>query len=113
MAVDIWVYRETVSEVDLEDFEVEAADGEVIGKVDPATFEVGGDAIVVDTGPLVFGRKVFIPVGVIERIDSDSRRIHVDRTKEEIKNAPEYDPSGYAEQEYRIRLGEYYAPFYE
>jgi hypothetical protein len=112
MAVDIWVYRETVSEIDLEDFDVEATDGE-IGKVDPATFQVGGDAIVVDTGPLVLGRKVFIPVGVIERIDADAKRIYVDRTKDEIKHAPEYDPSGYAEQEYRIRLGEYYTPFYE
>ena len=112
MAVDIWIYRETVSEIDLEDFEVEATDGE-IGKVDPATFEVGGDAIIVDTGPLVFGRKVFIPVGMIERVDADAKRIYVDRSKDEIKNAPEYDPSGYADQEYRIRLGEYYSPFYE
>jgi hypothetical protein len=112
MAVDIWVYRETVNQIDLEDFYVEATDGEV-GKVDPATFEVGGDAIIVDTGPLVFGRKVFIPVGMIERIDTDQKRIYVDRSKDEIKNAPEYDPSGYADQEFRIRLGEYYSPFYE
>jgi hypothetical protein len=112
MAVDIWVYRDTVDEVDLEDFTVEAVDGE-IGKVDSATFQVGGDAIIVDTGPLVFGRKVFLPVGMIERIDTDAKHIYVDRTKDEIKHAPEYDPSGYADQEYRIRLGEYYSPFYE
>jgi hypothetical protein len=112
MAVDIWVYREeTANEIDLEDFDVEAADGE-IGKVDPATFNAGGDALIVDTGPLVFGRKVFLPVGTIERVDADEKRIYVDRTKDEIKNAPEYDPSGYADQEYRIRLAEYYSPFY-
>jgi hypothetical protein len=112
MAVDIWVYRETVSEIDLAGFHVEAVDGE-IGKVDPATFTVGGDAIIVDTGPLVFGRKVFVPVGIIERVDNEAKRIYIDRTKDEIKHAPEYDPSGYADQEYRIRLGEYYAPFYD
>src|SRR4029079_8073144 len=112
MAVDIWVYRETVSEIDLSDFHVEAVDGE-IGKVDPETHEVGGDAIIVDTGPLIFGRKVLLPVGTIERVDIDEQRIYVDRTKDEIKHAPEYDPSGYAEQEYRIRLAEYYTPFYE
>jgi hypothetical protein len=112
MAVDIWVYRETVNPIDLTDFHVEAVDGE-IGKVDPATFEVGGDALIIDTGPLVLGRKVFLPVGMIERIDPDEKRIYVDRTKDEIKHAPEYDPSGYADQEYRIRLGEYYTPFYE
>jgi hypothetical protein len=112
MAVDIWVYRETVPELDLSDYHVEAVDGE-LGKVDPATFEVGGDVIIVDTGPLVFGRKVVLPVGTIERIDTDEKRIYVDRAKDDMKDAPEYDPSGYAEQEYRIRLGEYYAPFYE
>jgi hypothetical protein len=36
----------------------------------------------------------------------------VDRTKEEIKQAPEYDPSGYADQEYRLQLAEYYGRFY-
>jgi hypothetical protein len=112
MAVDIWIYRETVPEVDLSDYEVEARDGE-IGKVDAATFETGTDAIIVETGPLVFGRKVMIPVGAIERIDTDAKRVYVDRTKDELRDAPEYDPTGYAEQEFRIRLGEYYTPFYE
>ena len=112
MAVDIFVYRETVPQLDLSDYHVEAIDGE-LGKVDPATFEVGGNMIIVDTGPLVFGRKVVLPVGTIERIDTDAKKIYVDRTRDEIKHAPEYDPSGYADQEYRIRLGEYYTPFYE
>jgi hypothetical protein len=112
MAVDIWVYRETVPEVDLSDYRVEAADGE-FGKVDRATFQLGTDTIIVDSGPPIIGRKVAVPVGTIERIDTDEKRIYVDRTKEELENAPEYDPSGYAEQEYRIRLGEYYAPLYE
>jgi hypothetical protein len=111
MAVDIWSYRETVVEVDLSDFHVEAVDGE-IGKVDRATYEAGGDSIIVDTGPLVFGRKVFLPVGTIERIDPESKKIYVDRTKEEIKHAPEYDPSGYADQEYRLALGDYYDRLY-
>jgi hypothetical protein len=112
MAVDIFVYRETVPQLDLSDYHVEAVDGE-LGKVDPATFEVGGNVIIVDTGPLVFGRKLVLPVGTIERIDTDEKRIYVDRTKDDLKDSPEYDPSGYAEQEYRIRLGEYYTPFYE
>jgi hypothetical protein len=87
---------------------VEATDGE-IGKVDSASYEAGGDSIIVDTGPRIFGRKVFLPVGTIERIDPEAKRIYVDRTKDEIKHAPEYDPSGYADQEYRIALAEYYA----
>lgn len=111
MAVDIWSFRMEVDDVDLSDFVVEASDGE-IGKVDRATDEAGGDALIVDTGPLVFGRKVMLPFGTVERIDPENRRIYVDRTKEEIKHAPEYDSSGYAQQEYRIALAEYYARFY-
>jgi hypothetical protein len=112
MAVDIWSYRETVVEADLSDYRVEAVDGE-IGKVDSATYESGSDSLIVDTGPLIFGRKVFLPVGTIERIDPESKTICVDRTKEEIKHAPEFDPSGYAEQEYRLALADYYARFYD
>jgi hypothetical protein len=107
MAVDIWTYRETVVEVDLSDFHVEATDGE-IGKVDRASYVAGGDSIIVDTGPLIFGRKVLLPVGMIERIDPEAKRIYVDRTKDEIRDAPEYDPSGYADQEYRLALADYY-----
>jgi hypothetical protein len=112
MAVDIWSYRETVVEADLSDFRVEAPDGEV-GKVDKATYEAAPDALIVDTGPLIFGRKVFLPVGTIERIDPEAKTIYVDRTRDEIKNAPEYDPSGYADQEYRLALADYYSRFYE
>ena len=112
MAVDIWSYRIAVEDADLSDYHVEAVDGE-IGKVDPVTDEVGEDALVVDTGPLVFGRKVVLPAGTIERVDPEERRIYVDRTKDEIKHAPEYDPSGYAQQEYRLALADYYTRFYE
>jgi hypothetical protein len=112
MAVDIWSFRMAVDDADLTDFVVEAVDGE-IGKVDRATYETGGEALIVDTGPLVFGRHVVLPFGTIERIDMDEQRIYVDRTKEDIENGPEYDPSGYAQQEFRIALAEYYARFYQ
>jgi hypothetical protein len=112
MAVDIWSFPASAEELDLSGYEVEAVDGE-IGKVDSITNEVGSCSIVVDTGPLVFGRKVFLPAGTIASIDPNERKIFVNRTKDEIKHAPEYDPSGYADQEYRIRLAEYYGRFYD
>jgi len=111
VVVDIWSYRETITGVDLTGFTVEAADGE-IGKVDEATDEVGASSIVVDTGSWIIGKKVMLPAGTIERVDLEEEKIYVDRTRDEIKNAPEYDPSGYAEQEYRIALGEYYSGLY-
>jgi hypothetical protein len=109
--IEIWTYRETFSDLDLSDFKVQALDGP-IGKVDNATYEAGTSAIIVDTGPWILGKKVMLPAGTIERIDSDERMIYVDRTKEEIKSAPKYDPSGYADQEYRLRLGGYYSDLY-
>ena len=59
--------------LDLSGFKVEATDGD-IGKVDKATYEVGGSYIVVDTGPWIFGKKVMLPAGVIQDIDPDEKR---------------------------------------
>jgi hypothetical protein len=112
VAVEIWDYRETVGgDLDLTGYKVEAQDGE-IGTIDEATFAAGSSYLVVDTGPWILGKKVMLPAGTIERIDLENQRVIVDRTKDEIKEAPEYDPSGYAEQEYQLALAQYYARFY-
>jgi hypothetical protein len=111
MAVDIWVYRAEVSDVDLTGFRVAAVDGEV-GKVDRATNDAGASCLIVDTGPWIIGKKVMLPAGMIESVDVEDGTIYVDRTREEIKQAPEWDPSGYAEQEHRLELDKYYSRFY-
>ena len=56
---------------------------------------------------------MLLPAGIIERIDPEERKIFVDRTRDEIKAAPEHDPSGYRDQEYRLALADYYGGFYE
>jgi hypothetical protein len=109
--VDIWTFRAPVADVDLTGYGVEAVDGE-IGKIDEASYEGGSSFIVVDTGPWIFGKKVMLPAWAIESVDHDAQKVRVDRTKDEIAEAPEFDPSGYAEQEYRLRLSDYYADFY-
>lgn len=43
----------------------------------------------VDTGPWIFGRHVLILAGLVTDIDTAEQRIYVDRTREEIKNAPD------------------------
>ena len=110
--MEIWTFAtETpgidVSRVDLSGFKVEAIDGS-IGKVDEATYEAAGSFIVLDTGPWIFGKKVMLPAGVVRDVDLDSETIFVDLTKDEIKNAPEFDEKTYREQDYRNQLGEYY-----
>jgi hypothetical protein len=111
---DMWSYRTGVGDTDLATaditgFGVEALDGG-IGKIDEATHEVGASEIVVDTGPWIFGKKVILPAGVIDRIDTADEKVYVNRTKDQIKNAPELDEHGVPDDAYRDRLGSYYGP---
>jgi hypothetical protein len=109
---DLWTYRETSvvdADTDLMGFDVEALDGG-IGNVDEASNDVGAGYIVVNTGPWIFGKKVMLPAGVIDRVDINAERVYVQRTKDEIKNAPEFDEGAYRDSAYRERLGSYYGP---
>jgi hypothetical protein len=107
---DMWTYRDTtIATTDLTGFQVEAIDGS-IGKIDEATNDVGGSYVVIDTGPWIFGKKVMLPAGVIDRVDTAEETVFVNRAKDEIKNAPEFDESRYRDEEYRSELGGYYGP---
>ncbi len=114
---DVWTFRDQQdlgsnvmeTHADLTGFSVEAVDGS-IGKVDEATYELGRSYLVVDTGPWIFGRKVMIPAGVVRGIDETEELVFVNRTKEQIKNAPEYDESLANDDAYRSSLGTYYGP---
>ena len=112
-STEMWVYRDvTLAQQNVSGLKVEALDGS-IGKVDDATNDVEGSFIVVDTGPWIFGKKVLLPAGVIARVDLDTETVFVNRTKEQIKNAPEYDEELHGRDEsyrdrYRNDLGSYY-----
>jgi hypothetical protein len=107
---DLWAYRETTwTQGDLSGFSVEALDGS-IGKIDEATNDVSGSFVVVDTGPWIFGKKVMLPAGVINNVDFDAEEVFVNRTKDQIKNAPEFDANNYRDAGYRASLGDYYGP---
>src|SRR4029450_7500322 len=97
LAPHVWPYAETtlgvaLNEANIVGYSVEALDGS-IGKVDEATFDAGSAFIVVDTGPWIFGKKVMLPAGVVKSIDHDDETIFVNQTKDEIKNAPEFEDS--------------------
>ena len=112
MTSQIWTYRDTtITQRNLSGLSVEAIDGK-IGKVDDATNDVGASFIVVDTGPWIFGKKVMLPAGVVRDVDMDTETVFVNRTKDQIKDAPEYDEDKYRDQTnrdaYRDQLGSYY-----
>lgn len=95
-------------------FSVRATDGS-IGKVDDATVDRGSSEIVVDTGPWIFGRRVILPAGTVERIDWDGEEISVDLTKDQIKDSPELAESVEPMEpgpNYRDELVTYYGMFY-
>jgi hypothetical protein len=108
-SMEIWTYRDqTITGLALTGYSVEATDGS-IGKVDEATDEAGSSYIVVDTGPWIFGKHVLLPAGVIERVDQDSKTVYVNRTKDEIKNSPEWDDKRGVDESYRSEIGSYYS----
>jgi len=115
MAFQPWEYRTETGltgedNLDLTGYSIAAVDGD-IGHVDEAISEVGSSYLVVDTGPWIFGRKVLLPAGVVERIDTVEHKVYVDRTKDQIKNSPEFDELE-DDAMYRDRLGGYYAETY-
>jgi hypothetical protein len=112
---DVWTYREAPemgpslidASADITGFGVEALDGS-IGKVDEATYDIGRSYVVVNTGPWIFGKTVMLPAGVVRGIDEAEETVFVNRTKDEIKSAPQFEDSLLADESYRSSLGTYY-----
>ena len=113
--MDVWTYRDrnelgsnvTDTHADMSGFSVEALDGS-IGKVDDATYDVGRSHIVVDTGPWIFGKKVLLPAGIVRGIDETEEIVYLNRTKDEVKSAPEYDDTLIDDSDYRTRVASHY-----
>ena len=106
---ETWTYPSdlTSGDIDLTGYKVEALDGD-IGKIDEATYDTGTSYVVVDTGPWIFGKKVMLPASVIDRVEPADEQVFVNRTKDEIKNAPEFDEDRHDDDAYRTELGSYY-----
>jgi PRC-barrel domain protein len=110
---EVWVFQAKNLRVeDLVGYDVEATDGH-IGKIDHVTTETDRDSVVVDTGFWIFGKKRLIPAGVIERVDSDKRKVYVAMTKEQVKSAPDFDEKLHTsyDETYYDHVGGYYGGF--
>jgi hypothetical protein len=106
----LWRYGDPAwAEIELAGYDVEALDGE-IGKIDEASQEIGTRYLVVDTGPWIFGKKVMLPAGLIDRVDVPNKRVHVGRTRDVIKKAPEFNEVRHHDPRYREALTVYYGP---
>ncbi|QES46948.1 PRC domain containing protein [Streptomyces venezuelae] len=113
MTEEVWNYTSTsghLAGTDLIGYKVEAIDGS-IGKVDKHSDQVDDAYLVVDTGVWIFGKEVLLPASMVIRIDPEHEKVFVDRTKEQIKNAPEFHRDKHlGDADYRHQLGRYYGP---
>ncbi|MEU3619105.1 PRC-barrel domain containing protein [Streptomyces sp. NPDC006872] len=111
MTGNMWSYDSTAGRLagaDLSGYKVEATDGS-IGKVDKHSDEADAAYLVVDTGVWIFGKEVLLPASMVVGIDPDERKVFVGRTKQEIKDAPEFDRDKHlGNQSYHDELGIYY-----
>ena len=106
--ITIWRYDDPAwAEIDLVGYDVEALDGE-IGKIDAASQEISIRYLLVDTGLWIFGKKVMLPAGLVERVDLSNKRVHVGRTMDVIKRAPEFNEARHHDPRYREALAVYY-----
>ncbi|WP_412126198.1 PRC-barrel domain containing protein [Streptomyces subrutilus] len=107
----MWAYRTGIIDPTGEDligFSVEAVDGG-IGKVDKHSVDVSDAYLVVDTGVWIFGKEVMLPAGTVTGIDREARTVYVDRTKEQIKSAPEFHRAHHlGDPDYRNEITKYY-----
>ena len=49
-----------------------------------------------------------LPAGVVDRVDEGDEKVWVNRTKEQIKDSPEYDVSKISDAGYHNEVGSYY-----
>ncbi|WP_314245117.1 hypothetical protein [Streptomyces sp. DSM 40907] len=77
--------------------------------------EAGDAYLVVDTGVWIFGKEILLPASTVVRIDPEDRKLLLDRTREQVKAAPEFHRDKHlGDAGYREQLGTYYgtgAPF--
>jgi hypothetical protein len=107
---DIWTQRldPPLDPEGIVGFAVEATDAG-IGKVAEATETNGIGRLIVDSASWMSEGKVLLPFGIIEHVDFDTETVFLDRSKEEIDNAPEFDPNLHLKDaRYYALVGEHY-----
>ena len=113
---NMWEYQSSLGselgpQAGLVGYQVHATDGD-IGKIDEASTETSRRYLVVDTGFWIFGKKRLIPAGVVASVDHRDRKVSVSMTKDQIKQAPDYDDAmTTADDAYYDKYSSYYTPF--
>jgi hypothetical protein len=96
-------------------YHIHALDGD-IGHVEDFLFDGTTWTIrylVIDTSNWIGGRTVLVAPDWVRRVDWNSQLIHLDMSRDTVKNSPEYDPTIELSRDYENRLhGHYRRPVY-
>ena len=82
---------ETGRDPDFAGYKVVANDGE-IGHVRAFASAPDPSHLIVDTGGWLLGRLSLVPAGAVRVVDHETETVQIDLTRQQIKDAPEYDP---------------------
>src|ERR1700741_4784478 len=106
---ELWIWSaRTAPAPDVTGWDVVATDGE-IGKIYEVSYDAGRGWIAVDPVWWIFGHKRLIPAGRVSAIDAEQHQVFVDMTKDDIKNAPDFDDEMARREEQSFnRLEDYY-----
>ncbi len=113
---DLWQYRESAAfaakGVDLTGFDVEGRDGP-LGRVDRASNDVRVDYVVVEAGNWLSRRRVLVPAGMVERVDPSARRVILTLTRDQLREAPVFDPDDRRRMGFEDAMHGYYHGLYD
>lgn len=95
---------------DVQEYHVQGSD-DAIGRVDD--FIVDDESwevryLVIDTSHWWFGKKVLVSPHWATRVSWDESKVHVDLSREKIRNSPEWNANAPVNREYEARLYDYY-----
>jgi len=104
----VWDYRESTWTLDrdLIGYDVEATDG-CIGTIEQASNESSRAYVVVDAGSWIPETRKLVPAGAIAALDHVHHRVDVGLTKDQIRDAPDYDAEQWNDDT-RSQHGDYY-----
>ncbi|MFC4500889.1 MULTISPECIES: PRC-barrel domain containing protein [Streptomyces] len=95
---------------DLTGYAVVASDGATLGHVEREAAPFGMRHLIVDSGAWVFGRSTLVPAGVVRAVDPAGRKVRLDCTRDEVKQAPRFrTDSETRDSGYLSGVGDYYA----
>ena len=108
---EVWTYDSTLNtdRSSWVGYDVHATDGD-IGKIDEMNSDAGAAGIIVDTGFWIFGKRRLLPAACVRSVDHTDRRVHVSLSKDQIKNAPDFDALKRGDGTFYDDFGGYYGP---